>query len=135
MRTALDTSVILDVITDDPVHAEASERAVRSAMSKGQLVICECVLAEITPAFPDKALPEFLADWNILFSPSDLESAIDAGRMFQSYLGRRQEPRRVLPDFLIASHALHHADCLLARDRGYYRDYFKKLKLVYAEAG
>jgi predicted nucleic acid-binding protein len=131
MKTALDTSVILDVITDNPVHAEASAHAVREAMAKGQLVISECVLAEITPAFSDQALTEFLADWKVLFSPSDRESAIYAGRMFGSYLARGQEHRRVLPDFLIASHALHHADCLLARDRGYYRDYFKDLKLIY----
>jgi hypothetical protein len=50
MRTALDSSVILDVITDDSESAEASERALTRALRSGALVVGECVLAEITPA-------------------------------------------------------------------------------------
>jgi hypothetical protein len=53
MISALDSSVILDVVTDDPSFADASEALLRRASAEGQLVAGECVLAEIRPAFSD----------------------------------------------------------------------------------
>jgi len=130
MKTALDSSVILDVVTNDPRWADASERSLKEAYSLGQLVVCDCVMAEITPAFSPGDLEGFLRDWKIQFLPSTRESAISAGEMYRTYLRRGSGAKRVLPDFLIGSHALHHTGRLLARDRGYYRDYFSKLKLI-----
>ena len=81
MKTALDSSVILDVVTNDPQWADASERAIKEAYSLGQLVVCECVIAEITPAFALGDLETFLLDWKIRHIPSTLESAAAAGEM------------------------------------------------------
>lgn len=50
--------------------------------------------------------------------------------MFRIYLQRGGKRGRVVPDFLIADHAQLHADGLLARDRGYYPDYFSNLNLL-----
>ncbi len=80
----------------------------RSAMATGALVISDCVLAEITPAFRDQAeLIEFLQDWHLSFMPSAREAAILAGAMFKRYLERRGlTGRRVVADFLIGAHAM-----------------------------
>ncbi|HEY5296932.1 MAG TPA: type II toxin-antitoxin system VapC family toxin [Verrucomicrobiae bacterium] len=129
MPTAVDSSVLLDVLLADPQHAESSEAALREAMAQGGLVISEVVIAEIIPVFADASIHEFLSDWQIKFIPSSVESATLAGEMFRIYLERGGKRGRVVPDFLIAAHAQLHANGLLARDRGYYRDYFQKLNL------
>lgn len=133
MKTALDTSVVLDVLTADPKWADASETALKSAMLLGPLVIGECVLAEITPALAPAELDQFISDWKILFLPSTIECARTAGEIYRRYLLRTSKKNRVLPDFLIAAHAQHHTGRLLARDRGYYRDYFSGLMLIEPE--
>ncbi len=130
MATAVDTSVLLDVLLADPVHGLRSEEALREAAAHGGLVVCEVVIAEIVPVLSGDSVQQFLADWQLKFLPSSAASAILAGTMFQRHLERGGKRGRVVPDFLIAAHAQLHAAALLARDRGYYRDYFQRLKLL-----
>lgn len=131
MRTALDSSVILDVVLNDPTFADASERAIRHAAGEGSLVVSETVLAEVRPAFAGDDIGQFLADLEIVFVPSTKASSLLAGEMFGVYMKRRHARRgRVVADFLIGAHAMLCANRLLARDLGYFRDYFKKLALL-----
>ncbi len=126
MITAVDSSVILDVLTGDRVNAAASLAALRKASREGRLIVDESVIAEVRPAFESNSLfEEFLGDWGLEFTPSTLSSSIRAGEMLRQMLGRKKRQEgRILPDFLIGAHALEHADRLLARDRGFLRDYF-----------
>jgi predicted nucleic acid-binding protein len=132
VRTAVDSSVLLDVVVDDARFATQSEAALRLAMKAGVLVVGECVLAEIRPAFRPGDIEQFLEDWAIEFTPSSQESGLLAGELFARYLSRRSRgaSARVVPDFLIGAHAQTCADRLLTRDRGFYRDYFRDLVLV-----
>jgi predicted nucleic acid-binding protein len=129
MVTAVDSSVLLDVLLRDELHIQKSIAALRLAHAEGSLIISETALAEICPVLAENEIGEALSDWNLNFVPSSKESAILAGRMFSTYLERGGNRKRVIPDFLIGAHAQIHAVRLLARDKGFYRDYFRHLKL------
>ena len=88
MVTAVDTSVFLDVLLNDPQHAPASIAALHRAAAEGALAICDAALAEIVPVLGASDLPQFLSDWNITFLPSTQPVAILAGEMFRVYLDR-----------------------------------------------
>jgi predicted nucleic acid-binding protein len=131
MISGVDSSVILDVLSNDPKFADGSEQMLRQASNQGQLVICECVLAEIYPALGSQTrFDEFLIDWQLDFMPSSRESATLAGASFSRHLTRGGKQGRVVADFLIAAHAQLHTDRLIARDRGYLRDYFEDLTVL-----
>jgi predicted nucleic acid-binding protein len=127
MRTAVDSSVLLDVLTDDPAFAESSASALRKAMAQGVLMVCEIVVAEILPVLGEEDLKAFFEDWGIQFAAGDLVSARLAGSHFARYLERTRKRQVMVTDFMVGAHAQIHSDRLLARDRGYLRDYFKEL--------
>ena len=51
MKTAVDSSVLLDVLMGDPTFGPASREALRSAYDHGALVACEVVWAEVRAHF------------------------------------------------------------------------------------
>ena len=129
MITALDSSVIIDVLIDDEKWKYPSLRALMQARAEGQLIVSSFVLAEITPVVGEHNMPAFLEDWDLDHVGGTLQVALDAGRAFSHYLERGGKRGRVIADFLIGAHARHHSDRLLTRDAGFIRDYFKKDKI------
>jgi len=119
MVTAIDTSVLLDVLLNDPRRAPASMAALHRAAAEGALAICDVALAEMVPVLSPSELHQFLADWKLGFLSSTQQVAVLAGEMFRDSLDRGGKRGRVVPDFLIAAHAQLLTDRLLARDRGY----------------
>jgi len=129
---AVDSSVLIDVLTSDPIHGDASAAKLESAMEREDVVICDVVLAEVaTKLSPADDLLDGLAELGINFSPVSEQAALRAGimqRRFRERGGKRTD--RVVSDFLIGAHALLHCNALITRDAGFYRDYFKGLKII-----
>ncbi len=129
MISAVDSSVVLDILTGSADDAERSLAAIRKASQEGKLIVSESVVAEIRPVFSDRDQFEgFMEDWGLEFVSSSRESALLAGEMLKQLLSRKRDRKGwILADFLIGAHAQVHADRLLVRGRGYLRDYLKGL--------
>lgn len=65
------------------------------------------------------------------FVALDREVAASVGSwVWHRYRQERGSRGRLLPDFLIGTHAWLRANRFITRDRGFYRAYFKRLKVI-----
>jgi predicted nucleic acid-binding protein len=128
---AVDSSVLIDISTSDPSFVDASYVALRDAVSQDDVVMCDAVVAELC-ASVDKVEEtlEALSDLGVRFLAINEQAAIRAGFMQRRYRDRGGRRDRVVSDFLVGAHALMQCGTLLTRDSGFYRDYFKGLKII-----
>jgi len=130
MKTAVDSSVLFDIVKGAP-GAAAAQAALESALSQGGACVCAVVVAELGQYFASaQDLRDFLADCQIDHDPINLPSAVEAARIMREYARNKGPRERVAPDFLIGAHASQQADALLTTDAGFFRHYFQKLNVV-----
>ena len=127
----VDSSVLLDIFTDDPIWKQWSVTALRDVRATGFAGINPLIYAEVSLAFDnvsglDRELDALLLERVQL----PFEAGFDAGRAFLKYRragGARSSP---MPDFYIGAHAALEGLKLLTRDTRRYRAYFPSVALI-----
>jgi len=133
---AADSSVLIDLIGgSDESQAAAAASAVRQALHAGPVVLCEVALAELCTSLKGGSdILQHLEDAGITYSAMEPKAALRAGEMQRRYRQRGGNRSRTVADFLIGAHAMMQCNALITRDDGFYRDYFKGLKVIVPKA-
>jgi predicted nucleic acid-binding protein len=133
MKTAVDSSVLFDIVKGAP-GAAAAQAALEQALSGGGLCVCAVVVAELGRYFASaEDVRDFLSDCQIDHDPISFDTALEASRIMRAYAANKGLRERVAPDFLIGAHALTQADALLTADAGFFRSYFEGLRVIAPE--
>jgi predicted nucleic acid-binding protein len=137
---AIDSSVLIDLLGND-ARADAAEVSLRNALNIGPVAVSDIAISEVTAGLGHGSeMADAIEELGIHFSPLELRSAIRAGEMQRKYNERlRREghvsvARRTVADFLVGAHAMLQCDGLITRDAGFFRDYFKGLKVIVPKA-
>jgi predicted nucleic acid-binding protein len=137
MRTALDTNIVSPIWAGAPTAATIIAQ-LSSVRAEGALVVSGPVFVELSavPGLNVQVVRKALSEMGIGI---DFDMGEDvwqlAATTFSAYAIRRRRsgggsPKRLLPDFVIASHALLKADRLMTRDTSRYALDFPQLRLL-----
>ena len=130
MGSILDSNLILDIATDDPVWGAWSDAQITRYQKDG-LLINPVIYAELC------AGAESVHEVDLLIEPLGLEfqelpreALFLAAKAFLQY--RRNGGTKVLPlpDFFIGAHAQSLGVSIITRDPSRYQTYFPKVKLI-----
>jgi predicted nucleic acid-binding protein len=127
----VDTNVLLDVVTDDPIWADWSQQQLDAAALRDRLAINPVIYAEFSSRFArieDVEATLTAADISIADMPR--RALFLAGQAFKRYRRRGGVRTDVLADFFIGAHAAVLGATLITRDTGRYRSYFPTVELI-----
>jgi predicted nucleic acid-binding protein len=137
LKIAIDSNVISALWSGEPIAAFASSQL--HAMRHANIfLISPPVYTELLahPNASERFVEEFLAETGIAVDFEIMEKVWrEAGRRFSRYASRRRrsgggQPRRLLVDFLVGTHALMRADRLFTLDQERYMRDFPELRLL-----
>jgi predicted nucleic acid-binding protein len=126
----VDTSVILDILTDDPIWMEWSAEQL-TAGSAGSLRINMVIYAELAGSFASHdALRDALDALGLYLVEIPLAALFLAGQTYRRYRSEGGAKSRVLADFIIGAHAAVSGVPLLTRNGRDFRRRFPTIKLI-----
>ena len=130
-RVLVDSNVLLDVLTDDPVWADWSAVQLDALAKGARLCINPVIYAEVSVGFARiEELEDALPADVFQREPLPWEGSFLAGKAFLAYRRARGSRASTLPDFFIGAHAAIEGMTLLTRDARRYRSYFPGLEMV-----
>jgi predicted nucleic acid-binding protein len=127
----VDTNVLLDLVTDDPLWAEWSQRQLDLASAQDQLAINNIVYAELSIGYARmEQLDAMILGAGLVNAAMPRPALFLAGKAFQRYRSAGGRKTGVLPDFFIGAHAVIADAVLITRDATRYRSYFPGIMLI-----
>lgn len=130
----VDTSVLLDVVQDDPDWADWSQQQLEAASLRGPLAINAVIFAELSMAYERiEDLGRVVRQTGLREMAVPREALFLAGKAFLQYRRRRGAKSGVIPDFFIGAHAAVAGIPILTRDARRYRTYFPTVELLGAD--
>jgi len=131
VRVLVDSSVLLDVITQDSRWAAWSEEKLAWHAERDLLAINPIIYAEVSMHFVSiEELDDALSPTEFLRLPLPYEAGFLAARCFVEYRRRGGQRRAPLTDFYIGAHAATEGLALLTRDVSRFRTYFPTVQLI-----
>lgn len=132
----VDSNVLLDIASEDPVWGEWSARVLGEIAEVSPLAVNPIIYAEVSIRYASiEELEEALPTEVFRRETLPYEAAFLAGRAFAHYRCRTSQRRTPLPDFYIGAHAAVSGYRLLTRDVGRYRSYFPTVQLISPGSG
>lgn len=129
--TLVDTNILLDIVTDDPVWAGWSLHQLDLATIKGKLAINDVIYAELSVRFAEiEEVEAMLIQAGIELLPIPRPALFLAAKVFRRYRQAGGGRGGVLPDFFIGAHAAVSGVPLLSRDARRFRGYFPDVELI-----
>jgi predicted nucleic acid-binding protein len=129
--TLVDTNILLDLVTNDPVWADWSIRQLDAAAIRGPLTINSVVYAELSVGFERiEDLDDVVDEAGLTLVDIPRAALFLAGKVFRRYRAAGGPRSGVLPDFFIGAHAAVAGWPLLTRDVQRYRTYYPSLTLI-----
>jgi predicted nucleic acid-binding protein len=126
----VDSNVLLDVTTGNPIWADWSQRQLDDAWRDGQVVINQVIYAEMSLDFASvEALDFQLSALGLVVLEIPREALFLAARVFRAYRRRGGTRAGVLPDFFIGAHAAVEGMTLITRDLRR-RGWFPSLQVI-----
>ena len=116
--TAIDSNVLIDIVSADPQYGPSSREAVENCAREGSLIVCAEVVAEFATGC--SSAPDSLAILQAL-TISYLDIGVQGAAEVGEVRSRKSKGGRILADYMIAVHAATHGDRLLTRDAEFTR--------------